>query len=493
MEVRLFHVVRYALFRDFAGIRVGPVARCPGPLHDPRMLRVRKLASDCFRLCGIAAVVLFASTGHAAPEPTTGPAYGVEQGEAPKNSIPVGASPAPAQPTPPATTAPPAGAPAPAPDATPAPAAGEAGTTTSTEVSDNDPRALTDFKPQLDPYGTWVEDPKYGLVWVPDRSIVGAGFSPYVTAGHWALDTGNNWVWISDYPFGDVVFHYGRWAYTSSYGWSWIPGYRYAPAWVSWRVPTGSYAYVGWAPMPPTFLWWGGVGMSIWWGAPYYWVFCPSHYVFARYPSYYVVNNRTVVHTLAGSTQRYTAAPHAPRSPTLQAARVPASTVPANRIPAATANRLANGASWAPGRTAPRTMGPSRTSRPMMQAPPSFSRDVPYASPRSQPSRTFSASPRAPRPDSYQPLPRAAPPPRAYAPAAGSSMRSPQSFSVPGRSFVAPRAYSPAPHFVAPSRVYSPAPRVYSTPGPSYHAPAAHPSFSAPRMSAPQFHGGPRR
>jgi len=69
------------------------------------------------------------------------------------------------------------------------------------------------------------------------------------------LDTENNWVWMSDYPFGGIVFHYGRWVWIESVGWAWVPGRRYAPAWVVWRVPSDSYDYVGWAPAPPDYGW----------------------------------------------------------------------------------------------------------------------------------------------------------------------------------------------------------------------------------------------
>ena len=165
----------------------------------------------------------------------------------------------------------------------------------SSEPSETDARALTEFRPTLDAYGGWVEHPSYGLVWVPRRDVVGEGFAPYVTSGHWALDTGGDWVWVSDYPFGSIVFHYGRWAYVSDSGWVWVPGYRYAPAWVSWRVPTGSYAYVGWAPLPPDYGWFGGVSVSLWWGYPTPWVFCPSAYAFHRHVNHYVVRDRELV------------------------------------------------------------------------------------------------------------------------------------------------------------------------------------------------------
>lgn len=460
------------------------------------MIGPRGLASNSFRAC-VAAVFLLAGNVRAAPPSETGPAYGVEPGEAPKNSVPVGNAAPTAQPPPAAQSAPDPSTTAPPPSG-----AGQPGTTTATEVSDNDPRALSDFKPQLDPYGKWVEDPKYGLVWVPDRAVVGEGFSPYVTSGHWALDTAGNWVWVSDFPFGEIVFHYGRWAWTSAYGWSWVPGYQYAPAWVVWRVPTASYSYVGWAPAPPYFVWWGGIGMSLWWGPPYYWVFCPSHYVFAHYPAYYVVHDRGFVHTLAGSTRRYAPAPHASTSsPPIQAARVPSASLPSTRVPAAT-SRLA-GSDWGranPSR--PTSSSTSRAPRPQIEGPP-LARDVPFSSPRSSPSRTFSPA-RPPSFESYRAPPRTfAPGPRPYSVAPRPFTAPPSSYSAPSRVFVPPaRTYSPPAHFSAPSRVYSPparmyspSPRGFSAPSvsrPSYHAPSS-PSFSAPRMHAPMSPGGGAR
>lgn len=63
------------------------------------------------------------------------------------------------------------------------------------DVADADPRALSEFRPTLDKYGDWVEDARYGLVWVPARRWVGDDFAPYLTRGHWALDTRGDWVW----------------------------------------------------------------------------------------------------------------------------------------------------------------------------------------------------------------------------------------------------------------------------------------------------------
>jgi hypothetical protein len=211
-------------------------------------------------------------------------------------------------------------------------------------VNDQNPEALTKFRPYLDPYGTWTDDPTYGRVWVPSASVVGPNFQPYVSNGRWALDESGEWIWVSDYSFGWVVFHYGRWVWIENTGWAWIPGNQYAPAWVVWRVPTGSYDYVGWAPAPPTFVWYAGV--SFWWGySPYYWwVFCPSPYLFHYHVGYYVATDPYWVNYAANNTRPYTAAspqPRSgntstssprPRSPSLRDARVPNEAVPSERV-----------------------------------------------------------------------------------------------------------------------------------------------------------------
>src|SRR5580658_4597889 len=50
------------------------------------------------------------------------------------------------------------------------PAAGEA---QGDSYADTDPTALTDFHATLDPHGTWMDDPTYGTVWVPNTAEVG--------------------------------------------------------------------------------------------------------------------------------------------------------------------------------------------------------------------------------------------------------------------------------------------------------------------------------
>lgn len=136
---------------------------------------------------------------------------------------------------------------------------------------DNDPTALVDFHATLDPVGSWVDDPTYGTVWVPNADAVGADFVPYATGGHWAY--GDDYTWISDYDWGWAPFHYGRWIYADGRGWSWIAGREYAPAWVDWRTgdPGG---FVGWAPAPPSFIWRGGVAVDVGFPVPPRFVYC---------------------------------------------------------------------------------------------------------------------------------------------------------------------------------------------------------------------------
>lgn len=217
------------------------------------------------------------------------------------------------------------------------PAPGNYDPAQAAEYEDADASALQVFRPYLDPYGRWIDDARYGRVWVPDQAVVGSDFAPYVSNGHWAMDADDNWVWMSDYPFGWVVFHYGRWVWIDSVGWSWVPGRRYAPAWVVWRVPTDDYAYVGWAPAPPYYGWFG-------WGVSWYsyypllpFVFCPSYYVFYPHFGAYLVRDRYFAATLVRHSAWYSTAPVYGRgyaSPTIARARVPANAVPSQRVSA---------------------------------------------------------------------------------------------------------------------------------------------------------------
>jgi hypothetical protein len=243
---------------------------------------------------------------------------------------------------PPPAGAPARPAPAPAAEREPIPESpllAEDGGSAASDVDDRDPRALTAWNAHLDPYGSWVDDPRYGRVWQPHRSVVGADFAPYVSSGRWALDENEDWAWVSDYPFGGVVFHYGRWVWISGRGWAWVPGLRYAPAWVSWRVPTSSYAYVGWAPMPPSYVWFGGSSVLFGYGVVYPWVFCPSDYLFTYHVHRHVLHDHRHITWAARYTRPYRpATPRggyvraAPRAPSVRTARVPARAIPRERV-----------------------------------------------------------------------------------------------------------------------------------------------------------------
>ncbi len=178
------------------------------------------------------------------------------------------------------------------------PAAGE-------DYGDTDPSALSDFRGALDPYGSWVEDPTYGTIWVPSSSVVGDDFTPYQTAGHWNYD--DEYTWVSDYDWGWAPFHYGRWAYAAPYGWGWIPGRVYAGAWVSWRYGYGDWGYVGWAPLAPTWGWRGGmaVGLGFVPAEPY--GFCANGNLFDQHVVQHMVGSGQAG-TVGAHTRPYVAA-----------------------------------------------------------------------------------------------------------------------------------------------------------------------------------------
>jgi hypothetical protein len=158
-----------------------------------------------------------------------------------------------------------------------------------------------EFYDELQPYGTWIYDPQYGNVWIPD---VEEDFRPYATRGYWAMTTYGN-TWVSDYPWGWATFHYGRWHFDNYYGWEWVPGNEWAPAWVSWRNGGG---YYGWAPMEP------GVSIDMSFGDNYsvpndYWVFAPYAYInYTNVYNYYVPRTRVrnIIRNTTWIRNRYT-------------------------------------------------------------------------------------------------------------------------------------------------------------------------------------------
>ncbi|HET7541044.1 MAG TPA: DUF6600 domain-containing protein [Polyangiaceae bacterium] len=434
-----------------------------------------------------------------APPPAAAPAAPPAPPPAPAPAPPPASPPQALPPAPPPQALPPApapqgqqSAPVPQPVAASAPALpGPQPPQSPDNVPETDPRAITEFRPTLDPYGTWVNDARYGTVWVPNRDVVGADFAPYVSAGHWALTVDNDWIWQSDYPFGGVVFHYGRWVWVPNVGWGWVAGRRYANAWVTWRVPTDDYAYIGWAPMAPAWGWYGGVAVSLWWYPPSAYVFCPSRYAFSYHVHSYVVHDHHMVHDIAGHTRNYSggaahaaASPRvlpansmAPRGPSLQHAHVPAFAAPMTRVPTRS----------------------GFSSRPVPAVPP-----VPYGAEASRRSFSSGARPLNPAVASSSIRPAAirnyrassfanpsmyARRPALTAPLASGSRSAP---SLSGRSLSMPSTPSGSPstrYFSSGSRAPS-----FSAPSRSYSAPSFHsaPSFnSAPARSAPSFHSAP--
>lgn len=117
---------------------------------------------------------------------------------------------------------------------------------------------LAYFQTQLQPFGTWVQVPGYGLCWQPTQAVAAdPDWRPYYDMGHW-VQTDNGLFWASDYTWGDIPFHYGRWIMQPPYGWLWVPDYTWGPAWVCWRQADAD-GCIGWAPLPAGAVFVGGV------------------------------------------------------------------------------------------------------------------------------------------------------------------------------------------------------------------------------------------
>jgi hypothetical protein len=144
------------------------------------------------------------------------------------------------------------------------------------------------FYDQLSPYGSWIDYPGRGYVWVPQ---VSGDFAPYETDGHWVY-TDYGWTWVSDYGWGWAAFHYGRWFNDPDYGgWLWAPGYDWAPAWVTWGEYGGYYC---WAP-----LGWGER-----FGGNYSnrnWYFCNKNYITDGRVQNHIVNHDVVSREAGGN------------------------------------------------------------------------------------------------------------------------------------------------------------------------------------------------
>ena len=136
----------------------------------------------------------------------------------------------------------------------------------------------------LDRYGDWREQPRYGHVWVPRD--VRPDWAPYST-GRWVYDPYYEWTWVDDSPWGWAPYHYGRWVNFDGV-WGWAPGPVvaapvYSPALVAFFGAPGigvsvgvGLPFVSWCALgfgEPIIPWWGHrgfVGRPYWggWGGP---------------------------------------------------------------------------------------------------------------------------------------------------------------------------------------------------------------------------------
>lgn len=363
------------------------------------------------------------------------------------------------------------------------------------DYADDDPSALTEFREPLAAHGAWVDDPRYGTIWVPNRAVVGADFAPYQTAGHWALDANDDWIWVSDYDWGYIPFHYGRWVWIDGRGWSWIPGRQYAPAWVTWR--TGADGYIGWAPMPPTYYWSGGYAVGFWAPVPAAYVFVSTSHVFHRHVHTYVIHDHARIRYAASRTRPYRVAQPTGRagssgrasyraaSPSLRSAGIAPSAAP-RRVSGdsrALAFAKPSGSTRAQARTSAaggaRAAQP-RTSQPRTSTASSWSQRH-GVTPRGASAAT---TPRSTTPSSRSVAParsaRSALPSHAVPSSRPSAPRIQRQPSGTPRS-ITPRAsrYDATPRSAAPTR---------SSGGSSYSAPSRGSSYGAPRrptMSGP--------
>ncbi|HWY77683.1 MAG TPA: DUF6600 domain-containing protein, partial [Verrucomicrobiae bacterium] len=145
--------------------------------------------------------------------------------------------------------------------------------------------AAADFEAPLAPMGTWVDVGAYGHCWHPRG--VAVDWRPYCD-GRWEY-TDCGWYWESDEPWGWACCHYGSWVDDPTYGWIWIPGVEWAPAWVSWRIGDG---YIGWAPMPPRHVGFE-IGVSV--PAASFVFVQGGHFSDHLRPSSVIVNNTTII------------------------------------------------------------------------------------------------------------------------------------------------------------------------------------------------------
>ncbi|MBX3703273.1 MAG: FecR domain-containing protein [Steroidobacteraceae bacterium] len=77
----------------------------------------------------------------------------------------------------------------------------------------------------LDRYGEWYDEPRYGRVWMPGYDYY--GWSPY--GGYWQR-SGYGWSWYDPAPWGYFSYYSGRWMYLRDRNrWVWLPAPQHRP------------------------------------------------------------------------------------------------------------------------------------------------------------------------------------------------------------------------------------------------------------------------
>lgn len=99
----------------------------------------------------------------------------------------------------------------------------------------------------LDEYGAWRHDERYGEVWCP--RVTEVDWMPY-HHGRWVWVEPFGWTWCSTEAWGWAPYHYGTWVH-EPYGWAWVPGpvqQYWSPAVVSFAYVNGSVSWCALAP-----------------------------------------------------------------------------------------------------------------------------------------------------------------------------------------------------------------------------------------------------
>ncbi len=83
----------------------------------------------------------------------------------------------------------------------------------------------TDVVAALNGQGQWLVAPGGTPAWQPNPAVVGYDFVPYQTGGEWEDQDGVE-VFVSQWPWGDLVFNQGSWTFDPEAGWLWLPDPR---------------------------------------------------------------------------------------------------------------------------------------------------------------------------------------------------------------------------------------------------------------------------